>query len=303
MHTLGWRRRPRAACRVGFTLIEVMMAVVLLGLVTAGLMNVLLRQLRFYSAASDIIEVRRNVQLVADILPSELRGLSASSGDIYAMTSSSIDFRAILGASIVCGIEPGRRAVVIPSGTGAAEFGFTSWTSAPQPGDSLMVYDDSLRVWWQLALAAAPGAGSRCDDSLPSVAGALGASRLVLSDALASTVSPGAAIRFYRRAHYGLYQASDGEWYLGYYECLGLRTPACGTIQPVSGPYLPSAGAGGGLTLSYFDGVGNLTAHPARVARIDIVARAASARAIRLEGLPVGSYQDSLSVSVALRNR
>ena len=302
MHALERHPRLRAGHR-GFTLVEVVLAIVLLGLVIAGLMSVIVRQLRFYSAASEIMEVRRSVQQLADILPGELRGLSPASGDIYAIASSSIDFRAAVGASVVCGIEAGARAVTIPSGAGAAQLGFTSWTSAPQAGDSMMVYDDSLRVWSRLALAAAPATGSRCDGFVSTAAGTLAASRLVLSDTLAPTVGPGAAIRFYRRAHYGLYQASDGRWYLGYYECLGARTPACGTIQPVSGPYLPSAPVGGGLTLSYFDSTGSPTGDPARVARVDIIARAASGRAIRMEGLGFGTYQDSLGVSVGIRNR
>jgi hypothetical protein len=72
----------------------------------------------------------------------------------------------------------------------------------------------------------------------------------------------------------------------------------------VSGPYLPNDGSGpGGLTLSYFDSTGAATANRFQVSRIDIVARAQSSQPIRIDGLARDIYQDSLKVSVALRNR
>ena len=74
-------------------------------------------------------------------------------------------------------------------------------------------------------------------------------------------------------------------------------------MQPVTGPCLPNSGAARGLTLSYFDAAGNATADAARVARIGIVARAETERAVRVDGVPAGAYRDSVSITVAVRNR
>ena len=285
-----------------FTLVELLVVVVLLGVVIAGLTGVIVRQLRFYSAASGITEVRGNLRQVADILPSELRGLSPASGDIYAMTSSSLDFRALVGASIVCSLEPGRRSVTIPVAERAVQSGMTSWITTPQPGDSLMLYDDSLRTWQRLELTGARTAGIQCAGPLSRTAGTAGM-RLTLSDTVSSGTTAGAAVRFYRRARYALYQAPDGRSYLVYTECLPRRAPACSAIQPFSGPYLPNSGAAGGLTLGYFDSSGNATVDPASVARIDIVARAETEGVIQMDGTPGGIYRDSLSITVAVRNR
>src|SRR6185437_198785 len=124
-----------------------------------------------------------------------------------------------------------------------------------------------------------------------------------LSDTLSSTVSVGAALRFFRRARYQLFQASDGLWYLGFFDCLPTRTPACTSLEPVSGPYLPAANSGpSGLELTYYDATGAVTAVDSLVRRIGIVARAQSRSIIHTPGRAQGYYQDSLSVFLAVRN-
>jgi len=111
----------------------------------------------------------------------------------------------------------------------------------------------------------------------------------------------GSSIRFLREARYSLYQASDGRWYLGYQECPG---GTCNTIQPVSGPYLPPSTSGGssGLTFTYFDSTGAVTATPTTVARIDVVTRSATRNDVRIPGFATGQHVDSLRTSIGLRN-
>ena len=77
----------------GITLPEMMVVLVLLGLVVGGLMTVLVRQQRFYTGTSEIIQTKGSARQAIDILSSELRGISTGTRggapnavDIYAMS-------------------------------------------------------------------------------------------------------------------------------------------------------------------------------------------------------------------------
>ena len=125
---------------------------------------------------------------------------------------------------------------------------------------------------------------------------------MTLSVALPATVLVGAPIRFFRPASYSLYQEPSGEWWLGYFSC---PANACTQRQPVSGPYRPYVGNGGpnGLAFAYFDSTGAVTADPRAVARIDVVARSQSQYNLDVANVRNRKYQDSLGVSIAVRNR
>jgi hypothetical protein len=116
-------------------------------------------------------------------------------------------------------------------------------------------------------------------------------------------------VRVVRRVRYALYQASDGKWYLGFARYL--KTNAYEELSPVSGPY-DAYGTASGLGFKYYDvdGVeiasGADATNRARIARVDLIARARTAANVRAAGIQGGAnqqYQDSLAVSVMLRNR
>jgi hypothetical protein len=85
--------------------------------------------------------------------------------------------------------------------------------------------------------------------------------------------------------------------------------------MPVSGPYdaySSTAGVGSGLGFRYYDvndieiASGAGPTDRARIARIDLVARARTSAVVRTAGIQNGvsqQYKDSLAVSVMLRNR
>jgi type II secretory pathway pseudopilin PulG len=105
-------------------------------------------------------------------------------------------------------------------------------------------------------------------------------------------------------AHYSLHQFADGLWYLGY--C----SPACGVgiaINPIAGPFRPYAPTTtpdtSGIRMTYYDSTGTVTNVPAQVSRIDITIRGQTAGYVHIEGMTKGVYHDSLSMSIALRNR
>src|SRR5688572_31444289 len=117
--------RPRAdRGRRGITLPEMMVVLVLLGLVIGGLMTVLVRQQRFYTGTSEIINTKGSARQAIDILSSELRGISTGTRngapnnvDIYAMSDSSLTFRSQFGGAIICTIDPTRTVLTLPPRT------------------------------------------------------------------------------------------------------------------------------------------------------------------------------------------
>jgi hypothetical protein len=127
-------------------------------------------------------------------------------------------------------------------------------------------------------------------------------------------IGVGAPVRIMKRVRYKLFQDADSKWYLGYSE-YDKGTSNYLDLTPVSGPYQPYAtgtGATPGFAFRYYDvdGVeiasGAAAADRARIARVDIIARARTGSNVRTAGIQNGAdqqYRDSLAVSVMLRNR
>lgn len=308
---LSFPRRQAAPPRAGFTLVELMLVIVLLGIVAGGMLAVIARQQRFYGGSSGIIDTRSAVREGIGVLQSDLRALAPDSGDIYAMSSTSIDFRAAIGASVVCSIDPTRTLIVVPPTTLASHVKLTSWVGDPQWGDTLLFFDPGTKAgtadnkWVKRELRATPTPVSTCPTSsgfTTTAAEQVNGYTLTLDSPLPSTVIKGSAIRAFRTAHYGLYQEGDGKWYLGYYDCLRTRSPACGAPSPVAGPYLAPGTATPGLSFTYYDSTGAATANPTLVRRIDIVMRAQSAEPVSTDGGRRRYFVDSLSTTVAVRN-
>ncbi len=303
--------------RRAFTLVEMIVVIVLLGIVVGGLSTMITRQQRFYRGANEIIETRGQLRQATTVFPIELRGASSIAGDILAVSDTSIRFNATFGSSIVCTGQGTTTITMPPAGVLASGAVFTGWLRPPGVGDGLFVYNTATRVWDTHAITAVvdsavttvncpvlTGYTGLGDATLPSL-------KLTLGTALAAGVMQGAPIRFYRQADYTLYQAADNRWYLGYDSCRADGT-SCDGRQPVSGPYRGAARAAtgiSGLTLQYFDStgaeiVGTGAADRQNIARVDVTARAQSEQAIPLPGQNMpATFADSLGLSVALRNR
>ncbi len=320
MHLTTSHCAPRRADRMrrGITLPEMMVVLVLLGLVVGGLMTVLVRQQRFYTGTSEIIQTKGSARQAIDILSSELRGISTGTRggapnnvDIYAMSDSSLTFRSQFGASVMCSVDPTRTIITLPPRTMVAQNGLTSFLSDARAGDSVFVFDGGAQQgtiddrWWRVALARDPAVGP-CPVApagfTASAAEAAQGIEITLTGPLAPTIVVGAPIRFFRPASYSLYQEVDGNWWLGYFSC---PANACSPRQPVSGPYRPydRPGAASGLSFAYFDSTGVATADPRQVARIDVIARSQSQFNLDVANTRNAKYQDSLGVSIAVRNR
>lgn len=297
--------------RRAFTLTEMLFVLVIFGLVAGATMRIIVRQQKFYASTTDLMAMRNSLRDIGEALPTDLRGLSAPGNDIYQMTDSSIKFRLSTGISVLCSIGATRLTAVIPPTTLSANNALSTWITAPTTGDTAFVYSEGASSavnddsWQQVPVTAALAVGS-----CPAASGytsnateAAAAQTITFGTALVSSVVTGSVVRFYRTAKYVLYQpAGSGAWYLGYEDCPGA---VCGTRQPVAGPYLAysTTVANTGLRFVYRDSTGAVTATPAQVARIDVIAKAQTEQPIRMPGRPEGYYSDSLVVTVALRNR
>ena len=310
------RRRSRRA----FTLVELMITMVLLGLVGAVVVTVVVRQQRFYRSTSALMDARAQIRQMAAVLPMELRGISSAGGDITFMNDSAVEFRSSFGSSVVC-TNSSSTVIVLAPRNGAKGLKLTSWTRTPVVGDSIALYDvntnqgaaDDRWTFHQItAITNVTGdvsTGCRSTTGLVQAVDMTTANpafRITISPSRPATTVVGSPVRLFRRVRYSLFRYTDGLSYLGYRDCLPGRTPVCSTTQPIAGPYLPYAAAGtssSGLEFSYFDSTGAATTVPARVARVNVVIRGETATPLQMADGSIGKLRDSLSFDIALRNR
>jgi len=295
--------------RRGFTLIELMIALVLLGLVSTAVYKVLVNSQRVYLAQTQTIDLQQNIRAAAAILPAEFRELDAADGDIKGMTATSLRIRAMRQLAFVCDdpLLGGGLGQIVLTVRKTPIYG-TRQTF--KQGDSILVYwegNPTTRTddqWVPAQLQKDPDPGF-CNDS--SVAPGVPNNPAFLltlqpqwinDPALnrAGAITRGAPVRGFDKVAYELYQAPapDTSWYLGQ------RNPAQGgTIQPMIGPLIGA----NGVTFTYLDSIGTVTADSSKVSQIRIVLRARTASPIRSGGTGVQDYKvDSVDTWVALRN-
>jgi len=281
--------------RPGASLIELTLVIVLLAAIGSATLGVVVRQERFYRDQASAIDSRATVRDAVSLLQSELRALTPADGDLYAIGSSAVDFRATLAQSVICTISPSRTLITIPPEHLATGAPLTWLGTQPEQGDTLLVLatDSTLGdAWDRHVLTAAPPRAGSCPTSTSLTTTASEASAALtmsLSPPLDTSIAPGTPVRVVRRARYELYRASDSRWYLGYLDCLSSRATPCNVVQPVAGPFAP-----GGIRLTYLDRGGAPTSNPSRVARIDVTAIA--------ERRSSPTVLDSLATTIALRN-
>lgn len=291
--------------RSGFTLVELVVALALFTIIATLILGIVRGQQRFHLGVLEIVDTKRSVQQAVALLYGDLR--AASSSDIYAITDTSIALRVTRGASYVCAIDSTRAALTLPSIARAGIGGLTSILTMPRAGDSVLVFDpgespapDDDR-WHPQTLTAEP-AGALCPMRPLGIAGSdadAGGIAIAVAPPVPQTVPLGAPIRFFIPARYALYRGNSG-WMLGYSAC---PRGTCGARQPLSGPYLPFASGGAsGLSFRYFDTLGAEMMDPRRVARVDVVARARSPSILDAAHVRGERYQDSLAMTIALRN-
>ncbi len=285
--------------RRGFTLVELLVALVLLGLVSAAIYRVLVNNQRIYQAQTQRIDLQQNIRAAVTLLPSELRELDAADGDIVAMTATSLTVRGTRQMAFICavpvvGVPVGGVAPVTMTIRADPFYNVRDFATATDSifvyyeGDEGTIADDG---WVRGRITAI--ANLNCPDG---AAGRQLATALFFgANQIAATgrIQNGSPVRGYEPVTYSVYQAADGRWYLGYQSLSG-----GGVRQPLIGPLLDA----NGVTFDYFGVDGAVTAVPAQVAQIRITLRAQTAAPIRTADGPQRYVTDSIVTTVSLRN-
>lgn len=326
------RRRRAGQVRPGFTLAELMIVVVLIGIIGTALTLLLMRQQRFHRAVVSVTDSRARMRDVATILPTDLRSISTAGDDILAFTETSIQFRAFIGTSVLCNYPgAGTTFIELPPRALASGVTLTAWINPPAPGDLAYLYNDGLEAGnaddlWQRFMIA---------DTLSSTDAAWCPSTLVpayttLADAAArryrielnaapdqNQIKRGAVIRFAREVRYSAYQASDNQWYVGYQTCTPNVPPAditqpgvCGVTELLAGPIKPATTdtTTSGLFFVFYNKAGERLGAPSAtdtIARVSVGIRSTSESLRQASATDVTSMAggDSLRFVIGFRNR
>lgn len=297
--------------RSGFTLVEVMVALVLLGMVSVVLYQALVSTQR----VTDALHQRGNLQSALRAggltVPGELQQLTIGSSstldsvtDISAITDTSITYRAMRGFYTLCQSTVDATALtavrVLPSAftseyrpPAATDSGLVFWE-----GDTLSTYDDT---WIPVGISGV--ASTTCTyPSSPATTKAaytigLTGSGIPASFAL-SKLYPGAPIRTFETNELLLYASGGSEW-------LGLSVNG-GAAQPVLGPLAPTSGSVYGFQLTYYDSTGTaLTATSTNIPKvraIGVMLRGVTRSQVAAAGRTRSLIHDSLMAVVTLRN-
>ncbi|MGD2154152.1 MAG: hypothetical protein PVG79_12850 [Gemmatimonadales bacterium] len=280
--------------RGGFSVVELLVYLVVAVIVVAAVYQLLIGQNRLFVKQRELQDVRTSLRSAANLLAFELRQTSPASGDIYAIGTSTVTLRSLLGGGIVCGIhgtEP-RYGLYAVGG----DFSATSNDSllifsanSDGPDDDSWVTTGVVTVYSSGPAGGVPDCGWTGTTADPEIVVEVDTTGVTLTG-----IQLGAPVREFRRTQYGLYQETDGRYWLG------RRIGAASGWEQLTGPL--ESPTDSGLVFAYYDQAGNVTADPTQVRMVDIIIRGESyGQAPRRRELGPAAVEDTLTVRVSVR--
>ena len=271
--------------RRGFTLIELIVALVIGILVMTAVVRIMIVQGRGYRKQREVIDIRETGREAAALLTWDLRQSFVGGSSLAAMGASTVALRSPRGLGIVCAKHPL-----------LARYGLwkTGGNILAGIDDSALVYQLGRDKWTPLKITAVgtPAAmgvtacawpGARAPDIVVEFA--------VGSKTDTSYLKVGAPFRGFRRVEYAEYQLNNRWW-------LGRKVGAATSYEQLTGPLV---GPGGnGLAFAYYDTLGAATTNPAAVGSIAFTLRTESFKNTYV-GTTYAYQLDSLTTRVALR--
>ena len=301
--------------RRGFTMVELMVALVLTLMVGGVTYRVLVTNQRVTRGQTEHVSMQDNVRSGALIIGAELRELGYdrlpnplnpalnavgaagdTRSDLVALGPDSVRYKAMRGFGVICALNAGGSQITLANST------FQS-TRDLAVGDSLLLYveDDPLSsaddVWLHAGITQLNGAqncpdgsaGTRYTIAFPNGLGAATAFPLMLT---------GAPVRVFEEMVIRSYRSGGDAW-------LGMRAVVGGgTIQPVLGPIADGAVSPEGLALTYRDANDAVTAVPANVRTVQVTLRGITDMPVHRDVQGYRATVDTLTLTaqVALRN-
>jgi len=279
--------RPREARR-GFTLVELLVALILLVIVGTGLYGTLITVQRVSTKQAEVSNMQGNLRTGMQLVQSELEELfsnaAAGTTDIVTLSSTLIRYHAMRGIGETCLVT--NAGVTIQS---------ASWNGpVPQAGqhllllldnDSTLATDDS---WLELTPSGGLSLAAVCPD-----ASAAYLVPVTLTTAQSTAIYPPSPVRTLDDMEMGLVASGGQNW-------LGIRSITAGepALVPVIGPL-----TGSGVEFEFRDASNSVTATPANVKTILVTLRGITDRTVATGlGSTLGNPTDSLQVRIQLRN-
>ena len=293
--------------RRGFSLVELLVAMVVAGVVLALLTLTGLRQQRLIADLFDDAALSGQLREASALLPTDLRVLGSAAGDLREARDTALEARGTIASAVVC--DTARGSVVLAAGTDSADT-YTSYATSIQPGDTAWLYQsvNGNESWVPRAInSVAATAAGRCAPIGPLLRAEVAArarTAITLDSAVDAAVI-GRPLRVTRSLRLSRYRSSDGTWNLGERDW-NPSTQRFNSIQPLAGPFLPANTAG--LTFEYLDSnraaIPTPLADPRAAAAIAFTLRGETRHAVRALGATQqGRRVDTARVVVLLRNR
>jgi prepilin-type N-terminal cleavage/methylation domain-containing protein len=283
----------------GFTLAEVAVALVLTGIVSTAIYELLVNNQRIYRQQTQRIELNDNVRSAMAILPSELRGLDAADprgSDIIEMTDTSVAYKAVRVLRWTCpNLQTGTQLYLDTT--------VYALRGIDPTYDSVLIFADSNPMrreddhWYHADVTSAPQSGSGCPNGAVKINVALGLQRMTNANQLVARddVLMGSPVMAFELVRMMSYQDVYGDTWLGV-QRYGKST-GWSALQPVVGPLVR-----GGLKFTYYDATGAVTTNRSQVARIRVTVIGRTSQMVKLTTGSMGYLLDSLNTQVALRN-
>lgn len=304
---------PNVARR-GRTLAELVVVLTVSGILFALLSAAFLGHSRLVAGTTAIAEARGQARQAQQIIPAMLRAAAPAAVGLYAVQDTLVEFGYDIGNGVACLAGTSSQFMLAPDSIAAGQQ-LASWTHTPRPGDLAHVFDPgplpgtSDDTWWVGSLSGLAWVPNGCSGStlLDPVRDVGHRARAVSIAAwigpVPAAVPQGAVVRFTRRLRVHVYNSS-GKDYLGVSDWDALLS-RWSVLQPVSGPYAAGAGTPG-IEFRLTDSLGAFLpygASPPGAALLEILVQTRSSARVRIPGMRPGFRAESLTASVALRNR
>lgn len=145
----------------GFTLVELLVAMVLAAIIGGAVISLLIRQNQFYSQFGEYIYADQTARATGELLAGELQG--SGPGDLVAAEADSVSVRYGGYQAVVCSTNPSlnQATLFVYDSATNANLSSTLGYATTAPTDSAWTYDDG---WWP-NVSISTGAKNDCLDN------------------------------------------------------------------------------------------------------------------------------------------